>query len=97
MYDATCYGPCQYPPPSPRLYTHDKNVRIDDALFTSRIKAAVARRLMIGLPADDYAVWSGNFGASAAGLGASVAVPEPVSMILLLAATIFFLPPARRK
>ena len=26
MYDATCYGPCQYPPPPPRLYTHDNLV-----------------------------------------------------------------------
>ena len=26
VYDATCYGPCQYPPPPPRLYTHDNLV-----------------------------------------------------------------------
>lgn len=26
VYDATCYGPCRYPPPPPRLYTHDNLV-----------------------------------------------------------------------
>jgi hypothetical protein len=26
VYDATCYGPCQYPPPPPRLYAHDNLV-----------------------------------------------------------------------
>jgi hypothetical protein len=26
VYDATCYGPCQYPPPPPRLYTQDNLV-----------------------------------------------------------------------
>ena len=26
VYDTTCYGPCQYPPPPPRLYTHDNLV-----------------------------------------------------------------------
>ena len=23
VYDATCYGPCLYPPPPPERYTHD--------------------------------------------------------------------------
>ena len=23
VYDATCYGPCLYPPPPPKRYTHD--------------------------------------------------------------------------
>ena len=26
VYDATCYGPCQYPPPPPRLYANDNLV-----------------------------------------------------------------------
>ena len=26
VYDSTCYGPCQYPPPPPRLYTRDNLV-----------------------------------------------------------------------
>ena len=26
VYDDTCYGPCRYPPPPPRLYTHDNLV-----------------------------------------------------------------------
>jgi hypothetical protein len=26
VYDATCYGPCQYPPPPPRPYAHDNLV-----------------------------------------------------------------------
>jgi hypothetical protein len=26
VYDTTCYGPCQYPPPPPQLYTHDNLV-----------------------------------------------------------------------
>jgi len=26
VYDATCYGPCQYPPPPPRPYTRDNLV-----------------------------------------------------------------------
>jgi hypothetical protein len=26
VYDTTCYGPCRYPPPPPRLYTHDNLV-----------------------------------------------------------------------
>ncbi len=47
--------------------------------------------------ADDLAVWQANFGAtSAAGLSATVAVPEAASTILLLSATIFA-PFARRK
>jgi T5SS/PEP-CTERM-associated repeat protein len=45
--------------------------------------------------ADDLAVWRANFGATSTGLGAAVAVPEPASTALLLAATIF-LPLARR-
>jgi hypothetical protein len=26
VYDSTCYGPCQYPPPPPRPYTRDNLV-----------------------------------------------------------------------
>ena len=26
VYDTTCYGPCRYPPPPPRLYTRDNLV-----------------------------------------------------------------------
>ena len=26
VYDSTCYGPCRYPPPPPRLYTRDNLV-----------------------------------------------------------------------
>ena len=26
VYDTTCYGPCRYPPPPPRLYTSDNLV-----------------------------------------------------------------------
>ena len=26
VYDATCYGPCRYPPPPPEPYTHDNLV-----------------------------------------------------------------------
>jgi hypothetical protein len=35
---------------------------------------------------EDYAVWKSNFGNSAAGIGSSAAVPEPVTWILFLIA-----------
>lgn len=36
-----------------RIYTRDRNTRIDASLFETRIRAAVERRRSIGLPSDD--------------------------------------------
>jgi hypothetical protein len=44
VYDATCYGPCQYPPPPPRLYTHDNLVVTVRSLPDGRLVARLHPR-----------------------------------------------------
>jgi hypothetical protein len=59
VYDATCSGPCQYPPPPPRLYTHD-NLVVTVRSLPDRKLVAVRRpkdgRFQVRVPAGAYRV-----------------------------------------
>jgi len=59
VYDATCYGPCQYPPPPPRRYTHDNLVVTVRSLPDRELVAKLHPkdgRFRVKVPAGAYRV-----------------------------------------
>jgi hypothetical protein len=59
VYDSTCYGPCQYPPPPPRPYTRDNLVVTIRSLPDGDLLAKLHPkdgRFRIELPSGPYRV-----------------------------------------
>ena len=59
VYDTTCYGPCRYPPPPPRLYTRDNLVVTVRSLPDRELVAKLHPkdgRFRIELPSGAYRV-----------------------------------------
>ncbi len=59
VYDTTCYGPCRYPPPPPRLYTRDNLVVTVRGLPDRELVAKLHPtdgRFQIKLPSGPYRV-----------------------------------------
>jgi hypothetical protein len=59
VYDTTCYGPCRYPPPPPRLYTHDNLVVTIRSLPDRRLVAVLRPkegRFRVAVPPGAYRV-----------------------------------------
>jgi hypothetical protein len=59
VYDATCYGPCQYPPPPPRPYTRDNLVVTVRSLPDRELVAKLHPkdgRFRVKVPAGAYRV-----------------------------------------
>jgi hypothetical protein len=59
VYDATCYGPCRYPPPPPQLYTHDNLVvtvrSLPDGQLLARLHPKEGR-FRLQVPSGPYRV-----------------------------------------
>ena len=59
VYNTTCYGPCRYPPPAPRLYTADNlvvNIRsLPDRELIAKLHPKDGR-FRIELPSGPYRV-----------------------------------------
>jgi hypothetical protein len=81
VYDATCYGPCRYPPPPPRPYTRDNLVvtvrHLPDRKLVAKLRPKDGH-FRVKVPAGAYRVraFIGNGGSCWEGQAKDVRVAE---------------------